>query len=834
MGVGVSTVGPLVGTSSTRWLRWRSGLAGKLRVVAALSLIAVSLLSGVAAIGGWHVTLAARQTVQRHADAASGVEAIRAMIQNLRVSVLFAQQPGAAQVPDYLRQISELDNALHAPTADWGPTSNDLRKKLAAAVPELSASGHQSIITPTASTRARFQALADQAEATRQSWQAAGLAELAAQDQAEQGRIQSFLLYLGLGCAFTWLVCFLAMALVDGALRRLGQITIAMLRLAHADTVPSLPSLDDADEIGDMARAIAIFRDVMIEATRRGAQLETANRMLDAALNNMSQGLVMLDSQQRLLISNRQYRALFGLPADLLYPGMSAQEMLALSRAAGNFGDRDPTEVETYIADWLTSGRPHMEQITVGSGRLVTIRRMPMADGGWVCTYEDVTERTRTVARIAHMDRHDILTDLANRRALLDMLQHSDAMNRPREGYAIHCINLDRFKVVNETLGYVVGDRVLCEVAKRLRSIVRENDIPARLGSDEFAVVQGDGDTAEKVSALANRLIAQLSKPYEIDGTAMTIGASVGIAFADARDTDAERLLRNADLALLHAKQAGGGTWRLFEAEMDAAAQSRRKLEQDLRVALQNNEFELYYQPLIAVMQRKVTSFEALLRWRHPTVGMIAPDQFIPLAEELGLIVPIGEWVLRTACAEAASWPTPVRVAVNLSPIQFGHRTATGGIADQVEAALRDTGLPANRLELEITESVLLQESDPTSAALHRLRALGVRISLDDFGTGYSSLRYLRSFPFDKIKIDKSFVRGLGESDEADAIVRAITGLGSSLGISTTAEGVETLQQLEQLIVDGCTEVQGYFFSPPRPAAEVPRLLTEAAVRRAA
>ena len=834
MGVEAATIGSSAGRSSVAGLRWRSGLAGQLRIVATLSLLSVSLLSGAAAIGTWHVSEVARQTVHLTAAAYAQADIVRTSLQALRALVLPAQHQGAASVSDYQRQITALAAMLHASSAASGPASDALRSKLTDALLGLATSGQQAILAAAPSALAHFQIQADQAEALRQSWSAARLAELSAQTEIEQDRVQHFLLYLGLGCLLTWVVCLAGMALVGGALRRLGQITIAMLRLAHADSVPSLPSLDDADEIGDMARAIAIFRDVMLEATRRGAQLDTANRMLDAALNNMSQGLVMFDAQQRLLISNRQYRALFGLPADLLYPGLPAREMLGLSRAAGNFANRDPAEVEANIADWLASGRPHTEQITVGSGRSVTIRRMPMADGGWVCTYEDVTERTRTVARIAHMDRHDILTDLANRRALLDMLHQPDGTGRLRAGYAIHCINLDRFKVVNDTHGYAIGDRVLCEVAKRLRAIVRENDIPARLGSDEFAVVQGDGDTADKVSALATRLIAQLSKPYDIDGTAMTIGASVGIAFADARDADAERLLRNADLALLHAKQAGGGTWRLFEAEMDAAAQSRRKLEQDLRVALQNNEFELYYQPLIAVLQRKVTSFEALLRWRHPTAGMIAPDQFIPLAEELGLIVPIGEWVLRSACAEAASWSPPVSVAVNLSPIQFGHHTATGGIADQVEAALRDTGLPAHRLELEITESVMLQESDATSAALHRLRALGVRISLDDFGTGYSSLRYLRSFPFDKIKIDKSFVRGLGESDEADAIVRAITGLGASLGISTTAEGVETLQQLEQLIVDGCTEVQGYFFSPPRPAAEVPRLLADAALRRAA
>lgn len=430
------------------------------------------------------------------------------------------------------------------------------------------------------------------------------------------------------------------------------------------------------------------------------------------------------------------------------------------------------------------------------------------------------------------MSSHDVLTNLPNRAALQEAMRVACA--KPGVNLAVHCINLDRFKTVNDTNGYAIGDAVLCEVATRLRQSVRDHDFVARLGGDEFAIIQRNVDDPAAVTALTDRLITIIARPFLINNRNVVIGASIGTAVSAPDQRDHERLLRNADLALDRAKQDGGGVWRVFVPEMDEAAHSRRTFEADLRQALLHDEFELFYQPLISLAERRVKSFEALIRWRHPISGLVPPDRFIPLAEEVGLIVPIGEWVLRTACVEAMRWPDNVAVAVNLSPIQFMQSTATGGIADQVEAALRDSGLSPTRLELEITESLLLQENEPTLAALHRLRALGIRISLDDFGTGYSSLRYLNSFPFDKLKIDKSFVRGLPDGADSSAIVRAIAGLGRSLGISTTAEGVETVEQLHQLVADGCTEVQGYFFSPPRPASEVPRLLEDSARRWAA
>jgi diguanylate cyclase (GGDEF)-like protein len=390
------------------------------------------------------------------------------------------------------------------------------------------------------------------------------------------------------------------------------------------------------------------------------------------------------------------------------------------------------------------------------------------------------------------------------------------------EEFAVLCLDLSRFKQVCDTLGHQVGDALLCAVAGRLRGLVRETDSVARLGGDEFAVLQMPVAGPDNAALLAQRIIATLQEPYGVLGHRVVIGATVGIALGNAGSRDVDTIMRNADLALYRAKQEGRGIYRFFEAEMDARAQARRQLELDLRGAIEREEFELYYQPLVSVEQREITQFEALIRWRHPQRGLVPPNDFIPLAEEIGLIVPIGAWALRTACREAAGWPERVSVAVNLSATQF----VRANVVEQVTQALDESGLAAHRLEVEITEATLLTDSQRTLETLHALRKLGVRIAMDDFGTGYSSLSYLRSFPFDKLKIDQSFIRDLGEAGDSAAIVRAIAGMGQSLGIRTTAEGVETEEQMRQLVSDGCDELQGYFFSRPCPASEVGRLLT--------
>ena len=443
----------------------------------------------------------------------------------------------------------------------------------------------------------------------------------------------------------------------------------------------------------------------------------------------------------------------------------------------------------------------------------------------------DITERKRAEVRIAFMAHHDALTSLPNR--VLLRLRMSEMLARIRctgRGVATLCIDLDNFKMVNDTLGHPLGDLLLQQVAGRVRDHLRETDMVARFGGDEFAVLQADVAAPEEVRSLAQRLLAVIAEPYDLDGHTVTVGASIGIALAPGDGDDVDRLLKNADLALYRAKADGKGTFRFFEAEMDARAQARRLLEGEFRAALQARAFDVHYQPLVDLSSGEVSGFEALLRWPHPERGMIPPVEFIPIAEETGLIGGLGAFVLARACADAMRWPAHVRVAVNLSPLQF----RTGNLLQVVTDALARSGLPAKRLELEITEGLLLERSEHVLATLHALRALGVRISMDDFGTGYSSLSYLRSFPFDKIKIDRSFVRDLGSSADSQAIVRAIISLGTSLGITITAEGVETEHDLACLKAEGCNEGQGYLFARAQPQAEVLRLLAAQWARRVA
>lgn len=431
-----------------------------------------------------------------------------------------------------------------------------------------------------------------------------------------------------------------------------------------------------------------------------------------------------------------------------------------------------------------------------------------------------LASQRRAEAIIAHLAHHDALTGLANRTLLHIHLDEAVARARRGETSAVLCLDLDNFKDVNDTLGHPVGDQLLQAVTQRLRIGMREVDTVARLGGDEFAVVLTKLPQGSDAGLLAQRLIDNLGAPYDVDGQSIVVGVSVGIALTPNDGLDADQLLRNADMALYRAKAAGRGCFRYYEPEMNAHAQLRRLLQLDLQRALQACEFALHYQPQVDLATREVTGFEALLRWHHPERGLIMPDRFIPLAEETRAIVPLGEWVLRQACAEAATWPGDRKVAVNLSPVQFAH----GHLPETVAAALRLSGLDPARLELEITEMVLLRDTEATLAALHELRALGVAVALDDFGTGYASLGYLQRFPFDRVKIDRSFVRKLGESRESDAIVRSIIDLCAAINMATTAEGVETEEQCRILRADGCTAAQGYLFGRPSAAVDLSAL----------
>ena len=550
--------------------------------------------------------------------------------------------------------------------------------------------------------------------------------------------------------------------------------------------------------------------------------LQTQNSRFDAALNNMSQGLIMLDGDEKLVVCNRQYIEMYELSGEIVKPGCTLRELLRHRADRGHLL-LDPEQYRLDLLAKLRLGERDNFVVETADGREISITNQPMANGGWVSTHEDITERRKADAKISHMALHDALTNLPNRLFFREQMESRLAHLSRDQHFAILCLDLDGFKRVNDTLGHPFGDKLLREVAERMSGCLREGDSIARLGGDEFAILQGSFKQPGDAIALAARLFEVASEPFNLGGQQAVVGVSIGIAVAPTDGGDPDQLLKNADLALYRAKTDGRGTHRFFEPQMDALMQARHAMEVDLRKALLNGEFELHYQPLVNLQTQAITAFEALIRWNHPLRGQVPPLDFIPLAEETALIVPIGEWVLRQACREAMKWPGDIRVAVNLSPIQFQMRN----LSLMVTSALAQSGLPAHRLELEITESVLLVDNKATLEILHQLRNLGVRISMDDFGTGYSSLSYLRSFPFDKIKIDRSFVHDLACSADSKAIIRAVAVLGSDLGMTTTGEGVETQEEFDYLRREGCTEAQGYFLSKPKPGSEVLQLLSK-------
>lgn len=573
---------------------------------------------------------------------------------------------------------------------------------------------------------------------------------------------------------------------------------------------------------------VATYEDIT-EREHAIEQLSEQYRRFDAALNNMSQGLCMLDASLRVIVCNRRYIEMYGLSPDIVKPGVSMREIMEHSCELGILSNTTGARLYADYVERLREGE-HTLHRHLNDGRIIKLNHKRMEHGGWVVTYEDVTERHKAQARVAHMAQHDSLTDLPNRTLFREKM--SEGLNQVAiagGAMAVLCFDLDNFKTVNDRLGHAAGDRLLRWVAARLKDNVGEQDTVARLGGDEFAILQR-GPQPRAAEELARRLVEIIGHPPPLESQSVRVGVSVGIAIAPDHGLDADELMKCADLALYQAKARGRGVYQLFEPEMEEEAQSRHALEQDLAGALERREFHLVFQPQMRLDSSELTGFEALLRWKHPSRGLVSPAEFIPLAEENGLIVPIGEWVLRTACAAAAPWPG-VTLAVNLSPVQFRSR----GLVAMVTSALADAGLPPQRLELEVTETALLDDSEATIKILHQLRALGVRVSLDDFGVGYSSLSYLRKFPFDRIKIDRSFVGTLGESPESVAIVRTIASLGSVLGVETTAEGVETEAQLDFVRACGCTAVQGYYFGKPCLASEVDRTIeTLNAVRKVA
>jgi diguanylate cyclase (GGDEF)-like protein len=547
--------------------------------------------------------------------------------------------------------------------------------------------------------------------------------------------------------------------------------------------------------------------------------LRVRNFQFDTAINNMSQGLCFFDSDHRLIVCNDRFVEMYDIAPECVSPGMSLIEIVDLRFEAGSFPAMTRDEYLHWRTNVAVSNEAKDSIVELMNGRTFKIRHRPMAGGGWVATHEDITEQRQSEVKIEYMAHHDALTDLANRVLLNDRLEHALARVQHGEMVAVHHLDLDQFKAVNDTFGHPCGDKLLRTVAERLRGLVGEADTIARMGGDEFVIVQATIADPADATSLAQGVIDALSEPYDIDGQQAVIGVSIGISVGPGDGSNPDKLLRNADLALYRAKSDGRGTFRFFEPVMDLQMQTRRILEQDLRKALPSGEFELYYQPVVNLASKEISGFEALIRWNHPSKGMISPADFIPLAEEIGFIVPMGEWVIRQACATAAQWPDNLHVAVNISAIQF----RSPGLMQVIVSALAASGLAPTRLEIEITESVLLHNKEATLAVLHQLRALGIRIAMDDFGTGYSSLTYLQSFPFDKIKIDRSFVKNITENSSSLTIVRAVAALANGMGMTATAEGVETAEQLHSIASEGCTEMQGFLFSRPLPAAEIER-----------
>jgi diguanylate cyclase (GGDEF)-like protein/PAS domain S-box-containing protein len=546
-----------------------------------------------------------------------------------------------------------------------------------------------------------------------------------------------------------------------------------------------------------------------------------ANRF-DTALNNMPHGLCMFDGERRIVVANQKLNELVGLPAACELRGTGPRGLIAHVVDAGLISHANAERAVADLEARLTGGSTEDIIVEMDNGRTLELTVQPMENGGMVLLIEDITERRAAEARINQLARFDALTGLPNRTILRSRMDEALAHSGSERMCAVHFIDLDQFKQVNDTLGHTHGDLLLVAVAERLRTAVRDTDVIARFGGDEFVVLQTPVKSVEDVSALAARILRAVHGTYELDGHVAMVSASSGISIAPRNGTEADQLLRNADMALYRAKAERRGTWRWFEPEMEADAQARRNLELDLRHATETEAFELYYQPLFDLRTRRIVACEALLRWPHRERGMVSPAEFIPVAEEMGLIVEIGHQVLRKACLECGRWPDDIRVAVNLSSIQFSR----SNIPALVRETLAATNLPARRLELEITETTLLQDTRRTRAELRQLEALGVSISLDDFGTGYSSLSYLHSFPLHKVKIDQSFLRELGDNARRLTLLRGMARLSAELGLRVAVEGVETEEQLALVAAeDSVDEVQGYLLGRPLPAGDVRKLL---------
>jgi diguanylate cyclase (GGDEF)-like protein len=571
----------------------------------------------------------------------------------------------------------------------------------------------------------------------------------------------------------------------------------------------------------ELSMAIAAFTAAVVAAGMIGVMsdrqtrysINKRNMQLDAALNNMGQGLCMFDANGRLELWNSSYMKMYRVPDDKMFVGATVEHTLAVRHAVGTlFVDMDRYAAKLYAA--MAAREPASQTAKLPDGRIINVRYRPMENGGWLATHADITDRTQTEARMVHLALHDAVTNLPNRAAYNQHIERIFAeASAAQKTFAVVRIDIDRFKDINDVFGQATGDAVLAELASRLKK-ASNGAFLARLGGDEFSIVSWLGAEPHTAEELAARMSAVLTNAIQVNRQTVHVGCTVGISLYPQDGADVETLNAHAGVALYCAKAEDRGTTRFFEAAMDVAIRERRLLQRDLIVALENREFELYFQPQ-ATTDGIVVAFEVLLRWHHPERGMVPPAVFIPLAEETGLIGAIDEWVLREACREAATWPNHLSIAINLSPVDF----RGGDVPAMLVSVLAETGLSPQRLEIEITEGVLIDDFARALVILHNIKILGVRVAMDDFGSGYSSLSYLQSFPFDKIKIDRTFVSKLDDNPQSAAIIQAIIGLGRSLKLPVIAEGVETDAQLAFLTLEGCGEIQGYLIGRPQPIA---------------
>ena len=811
----------IAGSPLRKIVAWHLGIAGKFWLVASLTLLTILLLA-VQALRLAEVTRSASRHVQ--------IQVLGGITTATELEILLERHRRLVESAPAEVDRKQLDhdqlNAMSVETELEGLLASgewDLIEIIEDVLPRLRVLRRQVFLFAAnlAQDKASVVAAEYNAAATAAAKRSFDYRALRARDTAAWARQTiatadafQWWLWLSLGAMLITLGP-LGLSMIHNMISRLVSLRAIIMRLAGNETNIEVPGTNDGDEVGDIARAITVFKANAIALLDNDARLARLNRQFDAALNNMTHGLCMLDGEQRVVITNMRFRELYRLSADDAAPGTTMRDMVEGRIAAGFYAGNSPDEYRKRLLRPTTETSVEVHHYI--DGRSISISRSPMLDGGWVTIHEDITDSQHAARRIAHMATHDALTNLANRVLLRERLDNEIARCRRGRGMALLSLDLDRFKAVNDTLGHPIGDALLQAVADRLRQNVREIDTVARLGGDEFAVLQTDADCPEFALGLAQRLISVISAPYAISGHAIEIGTSIGIALAPRDSSDADELIKCADMALYRAKENGRGTAVMYEPDFQTQSLARRAIEQDLRHAMASNALELYYQPVVDLETGTVSSVEALLRWKHWERGWVPPMEFVPVAEEAGLIGVLGQWVLETACKAAIRLPPGVKVAVNLSPRQF----SAGDVGSQVIDALAVSGLAANRLTLEITESTLLKEDGAVIDTLNRLRSLGVTIMLDDFGTGYSSMSYLRRFPFDGLKIDKSFIRDASSQDDRVAIVNAIVTMAQSLRMKSVAEGVEDAADLELVRAAGCTHVQGYLFSRPVPFDQV-------------